>query len=79
VSALLGLFAMAVVFEGHHLKALGWLERLFFLGAMVLLLWPSLVLHGIGLVLFGALYLWQKMFRSVPSMPAKEVNQSSSA
>jgi TRAP transporter 4TM/12TM fusion protein len=61
VMALLGLFTMAVVFEGYHLKALSWLERLLFLGVTVLLLWPGLALHGIGFALFAALWFWQKM------------------
>jgi TRAP transporter 4TM/12TM fusion protein len=60
-TALLGLFAMAAVFEGYHLKPLGWIERTFFLGVTVLLLWPSLATHGAGVLLFISLCFWQKM------------------
>jgi TRAP-type uncharacterized transport system fused permease subunit len=47
------------------LRALSWLERLFFLGVTVLLLWPGLALHGIGIALFAALWFWQKMAASI--------------
>jgi TRAP-type uncharacterized transport system fused permease subunit len=76
VSALVGLFAMAVVFEGYHLKALGWLTRSFFLGATILLLWPGLALHAAGILLFGGLCFWQKMAKSAPSIHGEEAKQS---
>ncbi len=60
VSATLGLFAMAVVFEGYHLKTLGWTGRIGFAGIATLLLWPHMAAHAAGLVLFLSLYLWQK-------------------
>jgi TRAP transporter 4TM/12TM fusion protein len=60
VTALLGLFTMAVVFEGYHLKALGWLERILFLGVTVLLLWPNITSHGAGVALYVSLCFWQK-------------------
>lgn len=58
------------------MKALGWLARIFFLGATVLLLWPSLALNGTGILLFGALFIRQKMVGPAPSMPGEEANQS---
>lgn len=61
VTALLGLFTMAVVFEGYHLKPLGWLERALFLLVTVLVLWPSLTAHATGVVLFISLCFWQKI------------------
>lgn len=64
IAALLGLFSMAVLFEGYHLKPLSVLQRVLFSGATVLLLWPSFVAHGAGVLLFGSLYMWQKMAKS---------------
>jgi TRAP transporter 4TM/12TM fusion protein len=67
-TALLGLFTMAAVFEGYHLKELGWLERLLFLSVTALLLWPSLMAHGAGVVLFISLCFWQRIRRGSASM-----------
>jgi TRAP transporter 4TM/12TM fusion protein len=77
VSALVGLFTVAVVFEGYHLKALGWLARILFLGTTVLLLWPSMALHAVGILLFVGLYFWQKMANTAAITPAEEAEQTS--
>jgi TRAP transporter 4TM/12TM fusion protein len=79
VTALLGLYTMAVVFEGYHLKPLGWLERLLFLCTTVLLLWPAMAMHGAGLVLFVSLCFWQKMSTGPEVLPAAKKEESTSA
>jgi TRAP transporter 4TM/12TM fusion protein len=48
VSAILGLFCAAVVFEGFHIILLNWWFRSAFLGTSLALLWPSLLLHATG-------------------------------
>ena len=61
ITALLGLFTMAAVFEGYHLKQLSWFERAIFLAATVLLLWPSYTTHAVGVMIFVVLCFWQKI------------------
>jgi TRAP transporter 4TM/12TM fusion protein len=51
IAGLLGLYAYAAAFEGYHLGRLTWPARLAMAGATALLLWPSLIAHGIGLLL----------------------------
>jgi len=58
-----GLFAFAVFWEGYHLKGLNWSFRILFVGCAVLLFWPHLVCHGIGVLLFVILIGMQKVFR----------------
>ncbi|THB74527.1 MAG: TRAP transporter permease [Desulfobacteraceae bacterium] len=72
-AALLGLFCMAVFFEGFHRRELNWALRLGFLGAGVMLLWPMLWLHGAGLVLFIILTLLQKTATPVKTIPEDAV------
>ncbi len=78
VTALLGLFTMAAVFEGYHLKSLNWPERMLFMGTTVLLLWPSITLHGAGVVLFISLCFWQKISAGSPSVSAAEDKRQTS-
>ena len=61
VTALLGLFTMAAVFEGYHIKPLRWWERAILLSTTVLLLWPSYTAHMVGVATFIALCFWQKI------------------
>jgi TRAP transporter 4TM/12TM fusion protein len=59
-SALIGLLAFAAASEGFHIRRLGVLIRILFYGCAGLLLWPSTLLHAVGLVLLTCLTLWQK-------------------
>ena len=60
LSALLGLLAFAAASEGFHLRTLNTPIRVLLFGVAGLLLWPSVIAHGIGLVLLVVLTLWQK-------------------
>lgn len=60
LSALLGLLVFAAASEGFHMRALTWPTRILFFVAAGLLLWPNLILHGIGLGMLVILTLWQK-------------------
>jgi len=79
IAALVGLFAMAVVFEGYHLKPLGWLERALFLSTTVLLLWPDFIAHGAGAAIFVALCFWQKVGPAAPAASTAEENENADA
>ena len=59
-TALIGLFCMAVFFEGYHRQPLNWGFRIAYLTAGVMLLWPMLWLHGAGLFLMAVLVMAQK-------------------
>jgi TRAP transporter 4TM/12TM fusion protein len=63
ILATCGLFCLAVCFEGFHLRLLNILERLFFLVAGVLLLWPDMRLHIVGFCIFLVLFLFQKFLK----------------
>jgi TRAP transporter 4TM/12TM fusion protein len=60
LSALLGLLAFAAASEGFHLRSLTVPIRILFYGSAGLLLWPMLMMHGIGLGLLITLTVWQK-------------------
>ncbi len=45
----MGLYCLAVFFEGYNLRSLNCGFRLLYLGCATLLLWPNLALHGAGL------------------------------
>ena len=61
-----GLFCAAAVFEGFHLILLGWWFRLVYLAIAVLLLWPSLVCHGLGVAALVAAIVFQQNIRHRP-------------
>ncbi len=69
-----GLFCAAAMFEGFHVILLTWMLRLVYLGAAVLLLWPSFVCHGLGVMVLVALVAFQKakVRRSVVDVPPLE-------
>ena len=58
--ATVGLFCMAVAFEGFFLRRTTLLERLLFAVAAVMLFWPSFVIAPLGIVLFGVLINLQR-------------------
>ncbi|MBC2713069.1 MAG: TRAP transporter permease [Desulfosarcina sp.] len=60
VCALIGLFCTAVFFEGFHIRLLNPVYRGGYLAVALLLLWPSMVLHGIGFVMLVAMVALQK-------------------
>ncbi len=78
VTALLGLFTMAAVFEGYHLRALLWWERVFLLTTTGLLLWPSYISHGVGVFMFTAICFWQKIYYKNKVVTAEEINRTDS-
>ncbi|RMG57778.1 MAG: TRAP transporter permease [Deltaproteobacteria bacterium] len=61
VAAAIGLYSFAVFFEGYHLKPVSLLERLLFAAASFGLLYPNLLLHAGGFLLFVALTVAEKM------------------
>ena len=63
LAAAAGLFAFAVFWEGFHLKKLGWPVRIMFAASAILLLWPRLVCHALGVALLIVLIGWQKMIK----------------
>jgi TRAP-type uncharacterized transport system fused permease subunit len=60
IAALLGLLAFAAASEGFHMVSLGVIYRVLFLATAILMLWPLLVCHAIGVVIFLVLILVQK-------------------
>jgi TRAP transporter 4TM/12TM fusion protein len=52
VLGLLGLYCFAVFFEGFHLGPLTWPQRVGYAGIAACLLWPQMLLHGIGVTAF---------------------------
>jgi TRAP transporter 4TM/12TM fusion protein len=60
IFALLGLLAFAAASEGFHLKPLNILHRILFLTAAVLMLWPLIECHAIGIVILLAMTFIQK-------------------
>lgn len=65
ISMLLGLLAFAAASEGFHMVSLGVLYRVLFLAAAVLMLWPLLICHAVGVVILLVLILLQKHARSI--------------
>lgn len=59
---LLGLYCFAVFFEGFHLGPLTWPQRLGFTGVAFCLLWPSMVVHAVGLAGFILSVIVEKAF-----------------
>ncbi len=59
-TALVGLFSMAVFFEGIHIYPLNWILRILYLATGILLLWPNMILHGIGVTVLLGLVTLQK-------------------
>ncbi|HSL98627.1 MAG TPA: TRAP transporter permease, partial [Candidatus Limnocylindria bacterium] len=51
-AALLGLYCFASFFEGFHLGLLTWPQRLGYAGIAACLLWPHILIHGIGMTAF---------------------------
>ncbi len=70
IAATVGMFCAAVFFEGFHIIFLHWGFRLLYLAAAVLLLWPMLILHAAGAVLFAGLIVIQKMIEKRSAEPA---------
>jgi TRAP transporter 4TM/12TM fusion protein len=70
---LLGLYCFAAFFEGFHLGPLVWLQRLGYAGVAVCLLWPSMVVHAVGLAVFILSVIVEKAFlRKQAVQPARE-------
>jgi TRAP transporter 4TM/12TM fusion protein len=61
LTATLGLYCFAVLFEGFHLSYINWFQRLVFGGIAFLLLWPSILFHGIGVAAFVAFVILEKI------------------
>ena len=74
LTAAAGLFCAAAMFEGFHVILLTWMLRLVYLAAAVLLLWPSFVCHGLGVMVLVALVVFQKakVRRSAVDVPPLE-------
>ena len=58
---LLGLFCLAAFFEGFHRTHLNWFQRAGYFAAAVMLIWPAILCHAAGVVLFAGLALSQKV------------------
>ena len=69
VSAGLGLFAFAAAFEAFHLVRLSVPLRLLYGLTAVLLLWPQLAMHAVGLAFLVMLIGVQKVSRPTDSQP----------
>ncbi len=61
-TALIGLFCFAVFFEGFFLDKINRKERVLFLALAVLLLYPNLLMHLIGFIVFSAVFILKKVF-----------------
>ena len=61
IALTLGLYCSAAFFEGFHLSALNWLQRILFAGFAFLLIWPRIELHVIGLAGFIGFVLFEKI------------------
>ncbi len=60
IATLLGLLAFAAASEGFHIRLLNVLHRVLFFAAAVLLLWPLLECHAVGMLLLLVLTAIQK-------------------
>lgn len=60
ITALLGIFAMAVMFEGYLLKKTSVPQRIMALFACVTLVYPEVYSDFLGLAILAALILWQR-------------------
>ena len=60
LSALLGLYCLAAFFEGFNTRSIGWPLRSVYLVCCGLLLWPDMLIHAGGLILFLAGLFWEK-------------------
>jgi TRAP transporter 4TM/12TM fusion protein len=60
IIGLVGLFSLAVFFEGIHLDRINWPFRIGYLVCGALLLWPGMGYHAIGVVIFAGLIVIQK-------------------
>ncbi len=60
VTGLIGLYSLAVFFEGMQTVRLNWPMRLLFFATGILLLWPQIYTHAAGLALFAVLLFVQK-------------------
>lgn len=70
VTALLGMFAMSVMFEGYLFKPASLPQRVLAAIAFATLIYPESYTDLIGLVCLGALILWQRMEIRQKPMPA---------
>ena len=62
-----GLYFFAVFFEGYNLRSINWPFRLGYFAAAVLLVWPHLYTHAMGVALVAALALVEvKIFAPGP-------------
>ena len=64
IATLLGLLAFAAASEGFHMVSLGVLYRVLFLVVAVLMLWPLLVCHAVGMAILLVLILLQRHARA---------------
>lgn len=60
VTGTVGLYCIAAFFEGYNLISIGWGMRLYMLGTGVLFLWPHLLCHAGGAVMFIAGMIMEK-------------------
>jgi TRAP transporter 4TM/12TM fusion protein len=59
IAALIGLFCFAAMFEGFHVVRLNWGLRACYAAAALMLLWPIIALHAVGIALLTFLILYQ--------------------
>jgi TRAP transporter 4TM/12TM fusion protein len=56
----IGVFALAIGAQGHFLHALSWFRRALFVGASILIFWPSYVLTILGVALLAVLLFYER-------------------
>ena len=67
VQAAVGVFALAIGAQGFFLNILDWPKRAIFVGASVLLFWPSLLLSLVGVIVIAVMLVNEWRQRRVPA------------
>ncbi|MFP4193866.1 MAG: TRAP transporter permease [Desulfobacterales bacterium] len=56
----IGVYALAIAAQGFFVLRIGWIKRLLFLAASIMVFWPSYWVTGAGIVLLGILLIAEK-------------------
>ena len=64
VTALIGLYVSAVMFEGFNLRRISWPVRIIYGAFAFMLLWPNMMTHAVGLVGFLTGCVLEKTWRT---------------
>ncbi len=76
ITSLVGIFAVSASLEGYFLRHMIWIERIIFLAAGLMLIYPGIITDIIGLVLIVNLVLFQVFSRKKTNTPATATSEA---